>query len=46
MEHFKKECKGILLVALGQDSVRHFYPFDWAVVDRKQPEHGNGLLSC
>lgn len=27
--------KGILLVALGQDSMKHFYPLAWAVVDRE-----------
>ncbi|WMV33177.1 hypothetical protein MTR67_026562 [Solanum verrucosum] len=29
------KCKGILLVALGQDSVKHFYPLAWAVADRE-----------
>ncbi|XP_027771867.1 uncharacterized protein LOC107016756 [Solanum pennellii] len=27
--------KGILLVALGQDSMKHFYPLAWAVVDKE-----------
>ncbi|XP_069152833.1 uncharacterized protein [Solanum lycopersicum] len=27
--------KGILLVAVGQDSMKHFYPLAWAVVDRE-----------
>ncbi|XP_059283288.1 uncharacterized protein LOC132036896 [Lycium ferocissimum] len=31
----KGKCRGILLVALGQDSQKHFYPLAWAVVDRE-----------
>ncbi|KAH0665257.1 hypothetical protein KY285_026463 [Solanum tuberosum] len=31
----KGKFKGILLVALGQDSMKHFYPLAWAVVDRE-----------
>ncbi|KAH0732761.1 hypothetical protein KY289_003949 [Solanum tuberosum] len=31
----KGKYKGILLVAMGQDSVKHFYPLAWAVVDRE-----------
>ncbi|KAM3320467.1 hypothetical protein P3S67_007667 [Capsicum chacoense] len=31
----KGKYKGILLVALGQDSMKHFYPLAWAVVDRE-----------
>ena len=27
--------KGILLVTFGQDSMKHFYPLAWAVVDRE-----------
>ncbi|WMV39054.1 hypothetical protein MTR67_032439 [Solanum verrucosum] len=31
----KGKCKGILLVAMGQDSVKHFYPLAWPVVARE-----------
>ncbi|KAF3616408.1 hypothetical protein FXO38_34573 [Capsicum annuum] len=31
----KKEYKGILLVPLGKDSMKYFYPLAWAVVDRE-----------
>ncbi|XP_059315684.1 uncharacterized protein LOC132066380 [Lycium ferocissimum] len=31
----KGKCRGILLVVLGQDSMKHFYPLAWAVVDRE-----------
>ncbi|XP_075079916.1 uncharacterized protein LOC107768843 [Nicotiana tabacum] len=31
----KGKCKGILLVAMAQDSAKHFYPLAWAVVDRE-----------
>ncbi|XP_070024680.1 uncharacterized protein [Nicotiana sylvestris] len=31
----KGKCKGILLVAMAQDSVKHFYPLAWAVVDKE-----------
>nr|XP_033510632.1 uncharacterized protein LOC117275465 [Nicotiana tomentosiformis] len=31
----KGKCKGILLVAKAQDSVKHFYPLAWAVVDKE-----------
>ncbi|KAK6777946.1 hypothetical protein RDI58_024664 [Solanum bulbocastanum] len=31
----KGKCKGILLVAMAQDSAKHFYPFTWAVVDKE-----------
>lgn len=31
----KGKCKGIMLLALGQDSVKHFYPRAWAVVDKE-----------
>ncbi|KAH0759760.1 hypothetical protein KY290_023253 [Solanum tuberosum] len=31
----KGKFKGILLVALEQDSMKHFYPLSWAVVDRE-----------
>ncbi|KAH0656057.1 hypothetical protein KY285_030939 [Solanum tuberosum] len=32
---FKGKFKGILLVALGQDSMKYFYRLAWAVVDRE-----------
>ena len=28
-------CKGVLLVALGQDSMNSFYPLAWAIVDKE-----------
>ena len=28
-------CKGILLVTMGQDSMKHFYPLSWAMVGRE-----------
>ncbi|KAF3650004.1 hypothetical protein FXO38_17365 [Capsicum annuum] len=31
----KGKFKGILLVALGQNSMKHFYPLAWAVIDRE-----------
>ncbi|XP_070028024.1 uncharacterized protein [Nicotiana sylvestris] len=31
----KGKCKGILLVSMAQDSVKHFYPLAWAVVDKE-----------
>ncbi|XP_019225445.1 PREDICTED: uncharacterized protein LOC109207023 [Nicotiana attenuata] len=31
----KGKCKGILLVAMAQDSAKHFYPLAWAVIDRE-----------
>ena len=31
----KGKCKGILLVAMGQDSMKHFYPLAWAMVERE-----------
>ncbi|XP_019246323.1 PREDICTED: uncharacterized protein LOC109225975 [Nicotiana attenuata] len=31
----KGKCKGILLVAMAQDSVKHFYPLAWVVVDKE-----------
>ncbi|KAM3303975.1 hypothetical protein P3S67_015007 [Capsicum chacoense] len=31
----KEKYKGILLVAHGQDSMKHFYPLAWVVVDRE-----------
>jgi len=31
----KGKCKGILLVAMAQDSAKHFYPLVWAVVDKE-----------
>nr|XP_016462883.1 PREDICTED: uncharacterized protein LOC107785964 [Nicotiana tabacum] len=31
----KEKCRRILMVAMAQDSVKHFYPLAWAVVDRE-----------
>jgi len=31
----KGKCKGQLLVAVGQDSMNHFYPIAWAVVEKE-----------
>ncbi|XP_059300213.1 uncharacterized protein LOC132052612 [Lycium ferocissimum] len=31
----KGRVKGILLVALGQDSMNHFFPLAWAIVDKE-----------
>ncbi|KAF3643884.1 putative F-box protein-like [Capsicum annuum] len=31
----KGRCKGMLLVALGQDSMNSFYPLAWAIVDKE-----------
>ncbi|XP_019244310.1 PREDICTED: uncharacterized protein LOC109224180 [Nicotiana attenuata] len=31
----KGKCKGQLLVAVAQDSIKHFYPLAWAVVDKR-----------
>ncbi|KAL3350246.1 hypothetical protein AABB24_022975 [Solanum stoloniferum] len=31
----KGKAKGQLLSAIGQDSMNHFYPISWAIVDRK-----------
>ncbi|XP_049409139.1 uncharacterized protein LOC125872451 [Solanum stenotomum] len=32
---FKGKAKGQLLSAIGQDSMNHFYPIAWAIVDRE-----------
>lgn len=40
----KGKCKRILLVALGQDSVKHFYPLAGQWWTEKHLKHGNDLL--
>ncbi|XP_075083235.1 uncharacterized protein LOC142166987 [Nicotiana tabacum] len=31
----KRKCKGQLLVVVAQDSMRHFYPLAWVIVDKE-----------
>lgn len=40
----KGKCKGQLLVAMGQDSMNHFYPLAWAVLDKETSRTWNWFL--
>jgi len=40
----KGKSKGIMLVAMGQDSSNHFYPLAWAVVDKETKRTWNWFL--
>ncbi|KAH0734613.1 hypothetical protein KY285_010320 [Solanum tuberosum] len=40
----KGKSKGIMLVAMGQDSSNHFYPLAWAIVDKETKRTWNWFL--
>ncbi|WOL08446.1 hypothetical protein Cni_G17199 [Canna indica] len=42
----KGEARGQLLVAIGQDSMRQFYPIAWAVIDKETKSTWTWFVQC